>query len=246
MSQHLAGKIALVTGASGGIGRAIAVRLAAAGADIIVHYAHGQARAEETARLIAEGGGKARLLQADLSDLSAVPRVVDACQSGLDILINNAGIARGHTLAATTHEEFEAVFATNVRGTFFLTQGLLPHISDGGAIINISSMVSVVAYPTTISYSMSKAAINAFSRSLAADLGPRKIRVNAVAPGATDSDFLSSIKDNAAVLAHINAVTALGRLGAPEEIASVVEFLVSPAGAWVTGQVIQASGGMHL
>lgn len=246
MAADIAGKTALVTGASGGIGRAIALQLAQAGADVIVHYANGQDRAEETVRLITGAGGRARSAQADLRSAAGVRALVAASGQGIDILVNNAGVARGQTLEETTEEDFDTVFSTNVRGVFFLTQALLPHLNDHASIINISSMVSIVAYPSVIAYSMSKAAQNAFTLSLAAHLAPRGIRVNGIAPGATDSDFLSGIKDNAQVMGAITGMTAFGRLGTPDEIARAVTFLASPDGAWITGQVIQVSGGMHL
>lgn len=244
--MDLNGKAALVTGASGGIGRAIALHLAAAGAYVLVHYASGRQRAGDVVGEITGAGGRARSVQADLRDAAGVQALVAECGEGLDILVNNAGIARGQTLEATTAEDFDEMFATNVKAVFFLTQALLPRVRDGGAIINISSMVSIVAYPSVIAYSMSKAAQNAFTRSLAAHVGTRGIRVNGVAPGATDTDFLSGIKDNDAVMSGIKAVTAFGRLGTPDEIAQAVTFLAAPQSAWITGQVLQASGGMHL
>jgi len=246
MSKDLVGKHAFVTGASGGIGRAIALSLAEAGARVSVHFSSGAERAAETASLIQDVGGEATVVQADLRDPVAHAALVESLVGPVDILVNNAGIACGSTLAATSIEDYDRVFDTNVRGVFFLTQALLGRIPDGGVIINISSMVSLHAYPSVNAYSMSKAAVNAFTRSLAADLGPRGIRVNAVAPGATDSDFLASIRDNAQVMSAIAGQTAFGRLGQPGEVAQVVRFLASPAGAWITGQVIQASGGMHL
>lgn len=246
MTCTFKGKTALVTGASGGIGRAIAVLLGQGGADVIVHYATGRDRAEETATLVRAASGTAKLIQADLRQSAGVREVADACGTRLDILVNNAGVARGHSLEHTEEGDFDTVFETNVRSVFFLTQALLPKMKAGASIVNISSMVSIVAYPSTISYAMSKAALNSFTRSLAADLGPRGIQVNAVAPGATDSEFLKSIRDNPEIMAGICAATAFGRLGTPEDIAHAVAFLASPDSGWITGQVLQASGGMHL
>lgn len=246
MSDKLTGKNALVTGASGGIGRAIALHLAKEGASVAVHYGRGRDRAEETLRLITEAGGSGRLVEADLRNIADIQRVAAGFAGGIDILVNNAGVARGQTLKHTTEDEFDTVFDTNVKATFFLTQALLPMLRTGASIINISSMVSIVAYPSTISYSMSKAALNHFTRSLAADLAARGIRVNGIAPGATDSEFLSGIRDNEAVMQGIASVTAFGRLGTPDEIAQAVAFVAAPESAWITGQVIQVSGGMHL
>ncbi|WP_263973952.1 SDR family NAD(P)-dependent oxidoreductase [Sphingomonas aliaeris] len=213
---------------------------------MIVHYANGRERAEETVHLITEAGGSARCAHADLRDTSGIRSLVATSGPCIDILVNNAGMGLQRTLEHTTEDDFDTIFSTNVRGAFFLTQALVPTISDHGAIINISSMVSMVAYPSVIAYAMSKAAQNAFTLSLAADLAPRGIRVNGVAPGATDSDFLSGIKDNDQMMAAIKGLTAFGRLGTPDDIARAVTFLASPDNSWITGQVIQVSGGMHL
>ncbi|WP_455959529.1 SDR family NAD(P)-dependent oxidoreductase [Methylorubrum aminovorans] len=246
MSANISGKTALVTGASGGIGRAIAQHLAAAGAEIVVHYGSGHDRAEETVRLVTTAGGKARSVQADLSKTSDIEKLAGECAGGLDILVNNAGIARGYTIDHTSEEDFDSVFSTNVKGIFFLTKAILPRLNSGASIVNISSMVSIAAYPAYLAYGMSKSAVNSFTRSLAAELGPRGIRVNAIAPGATDTEFVSSVRDNPEIMAGINAATALGRMGTPDEIARAVTWVASPEGGWITGQVIQVSGGMHL
>jgi 3-oxoacyl-[acyl-carrier protein] reductase len=164
----------------------------------------------------------------------------------LDILVNNAGVGFAGGLADTSESEFDRLLDTNIRAPFFVVQAALPKFRDGGAIVNISSMVSIVAYPGCIAYALSKAALNSFTRSLAAELGPRRIRVNAVAPGATDTKFIGDLMQDPKIVAALNAAAALGRVGQPEDIAPVVEFLVSPAGAWINGQVVQASGGMHL
>jgi len=250
MTNTLEGKTALVTGASRGIGRAIALRLAKAGARIAVHYGHAEAAAQETATAITQAGGTAIIVGADLQKVAAIDAMFASLDEqgfgSFDILVNNAGLGHGATLAETTEADFDRLFATNVKGPFFVTQSALPRLRDGGAIINISSMVSIVAYPSTIAYAASKAALNSFTKSLAADLGPRRIRVNAVAPGATETDFGGGIMHVEQFATALAGMTALGRLGQPEDIASVVEFLASPAGTWITGQIIQASGGMHL
>lgn len=244
-NQKLAGKLALVTGASGGIGKAIAIQLAEAGAKVIVHYSGNKAAADMTVAAITERGGSALSVQANLRDSSAIDHLVEQIEA-LDILVNNAGVADGADLAGTTRDQYDAVFDTNVKAMFFLTQALLPKLRDGGSIINTSSTVSIAAYPDYIVYSMSKTAVNGFTRSLAAGLAKRQITVNAVLPGATDTDFLNSVRDIPGVLDAIASQAALGRLGTPDDIASVVTFLASPEGHWITGQLIQANGGMHL
>jgi NAD(P)-dependent dehydrogenase (short-subunit alcohol dehydrogenase family) len=246
----LAGKTALVTGASIGIGRAIALRLANAGARVAVHYNTHRGSAEDTVAEIESAGGEAIAVGADLKHTAEIEALFQALDrhgfDPLDILVNNAGIGLGGSLADTAEADFDRVIATNVKGPFFVAQAALPRLRDGGAIVNISSMVSVTAYASCIAYALSKAALNSFTRSLAADLGPRRIRVNAVAPGGTDTDFTGGALKTPQLIQILEGMTAFGRVGQPDDIAAVVEFLVSPGGAWITGQVIQASGGMHL
>jgi NAD(P)-dependent dehydrogenase (short-subunit alcohol dehydrogenase family) len=250
MTQKLTNKTALVTGASGGIGRAVALYLAHAGARVAVHYGSNHRAALETLAAIEAAGGSAFPLGADLRDGDQRQALLEQLdQQGvdqLDILVNNAGIGLMGHIDQTAEEDFARVFDTNVKGAFFLTQALLPRLRDGGAIINVSSVVALSAYPACIAYSMSKAALNAFTRSLASELGPRRIRVNAVAPGATDTAFIGDLSLHPDARAALESATAFQRLGQPEEIASVVAFLASPGGAWITGQIVTASGGMHL
>jgi NAD(P)-dependent dehydrogenase (short-subunit alcohol dehydrogenase family) len=254
MAQLLDGKVALVTGASRGIGRAISLRLAEQGALVAVHYGSDMASAEQTVKAIEEIGGAAFPVAADLFRDGAIEQLIDVLHkelaarsaSGLDILVNNAGIGMMATLSATDDVIYDRLFAINVRGMFFLTRSVLPLLRDGGRIVNLSSMVSVAAYPGCIAYAMTKASVNSFTRSLAAELGARGITVNAVAPGATATDFIGTLSENEGFMNAIRAQTALGRIGEPRDIAGVVSFLVSPAGQWITGQLIQASGGMHL
>jgi len=250
MAGQLAGKTALVTGGSRGIGRAIAVRLASEGATIALHYGTQATAAHETVAEIAAAGGTAHAIPADLSQEDAAAALFaafdDTGLSGLDILVNNAGIGTMASLAETDAALFDGHFAVNVRAPFFVTQAALPRLRDGGRIVNISSMVSVAAYAACIAYAMTKASINSFTRSLAAELGPRKITVNAVAPGATRTNFIDPLVGIDGFMDAISAQTALGRIGEATDIADVVAFLVSPQGGWITGQLIQASGGMHL
>lgn len=245
---------ALVTGASGGLGREIAARLARDGMLVIAHYGRDAAGADETVSRIEAAGGRAVALGADLADLDAIGALFDGVGSALaehgigslDVLVNNAGVGGGGAIANVDEAAFDRLFDTNVKGTFFVTQHALERLSDGASIVNISSMVSRAAYPGSIAYGMSKAALNAFTVSLAAALGARGITVNAIAPGATETPFIRAVMDDRARVESIVAGTPLGRLGRPDDISGVVSFLASEDGAWVTGQIIEASGGMHL
>lgn len=252
--SSLQGKAALVTGASRGIGRAIATRLAADGALVAVHYGQRREGAEETVRMIEAAGGAAFVVGADVTRPDAIEALFSELTTELaargheaiDVLVNNVGIGGGGSIAAMTEADFDRLFATNVKGTFLVTQQALPHLRDGGRVINISSMVSLAAYPGSIAYAMTKAALNSFTLSLAADLARRGITVNAVAPGATATDFIAPLLADAKAAAFYAKAAALGRIGEPAEIAGVVAFLASSDGGWITGQIIQASGGMHL
>lgn len=247
-------KVAFVTGASRGIGRAIALKLAGDGLIVGVHYGQNADGADETVRLIEEAGGTAFRLGGDLADSNAIAALTADLDKvlarfgvgALDVLVNNAGIGSGRTIGDVSIEELDQLLAVNIRGVFLLTQALAPRITDGGRIVNITSMVGLAAYPGSIAYAMTKAAQNSFTTSLAAELGPRGITVNAVAPGATDTDFIAAIMARPELAQFYADKAALGRIGTPDDIASVVGFLVSSAGGWLTGQILQASGGMHL
>jgi 3-oxoacyl-[acyl-carrier protein] reductase len=254
VTASLNGKTALVTGASRGIGQAIAIALAQAGAVVGVHYAGYRDGAEETLRLIHEAGGRAFIVQAAFGNDGAIASLVDQLQrglaetgySGLDILVNNAGVGAMASITDTDEALLDQLLAVNVKAPFMLTRAVLPILRDGGRVINISSMVSVAAYSACIAYAMSKSAVNSFTTSLAVELGARGITVNAIAPGATNTDFIGSLRDDAPFMAAISNMTVLNRIGEPTDIASVAVFLASAAGGWMTGQVLQASGGMHL
>jgi NAD(P)-dependent dehydrogenase (short-subunit alcohol dehydrogenase family) len=251
MAKTLAGKTALVTGASRGIGRAIACRLAADGAYVICHYGARQAGAEETARLIREGGGEGAVVGGEIREPAAIEAMfgeVDRLLAGrpLDILVNNAGIGGGGAIDELSEAILDDLFDTNVKGTVLVTQKALPRVPQGGRVINVSSMVGLAAYPKSIAYAMTKAALNSFTRSLAVQEGERGVTVNAVAPGATDTDFIAGLLAVPQLASFYAKAAALGRIGQPEDIAAVVAFLASAEAGWITGQVIQASGGMHL
>ena len=255
MPRDLGGKTALVTGASRGIGAAIAGHLAARGAMVAVHYSASADQAAEVVGRIEELGGTAFALKADLADPVEAQALFETLDDQLgrrrgkpylDILINNAGRGRGSGFADTSEQVFDQIFDVNVKGLFFMCQQALTRLRDGGRVINITSVSARGAHPARPVYSASKLAANSLTWSLAAELAPRKITVNAIAPGAVATDLLAqSLKDPAFEQAMI-ATTAFGRLGEPDDIAAAVGLLVGDGGAWITGQIIEASGGMRL
>ncbi len=253
--MSLQGKIAFVTGASRGIGRAIAVRLAKDGALAVVNYQKNAEAAVAVVREIEGAGGEALAVQGDVGSVAGIRQLFQALDGELtrrrgsnqfDILVNNAGIGRGGTVETTSEEIFDELMAVNVKGSFFVTQAALPRLRDGGRVINLSSALSRHAYPRMTAYSMGKAAINHFTVILAADLGRRGITANCIAPGLTVTDFTAPIRQDPNVVEGVSANTALGRLGEAEDIAGVAAFLASDDARWVTGQYIEASGGAGL
>ncbi len=244
----LTGRTALVTGASRGIGRAIAQRLAADGARVAVHYGTNDKAAEECVAAI--GADRAFAVGAELSEPDAVETLlarVDEEFDGLDILVNNAAIPTSGDLERATTEEFDRIFAVNVRAPFFLIQQALPRMRDGGRIINIGSVVSThVASPELITYAMSKGALDVLGRTLAKMLGPRGITVNTVAPGVIATDANAVWLQYPEVSAAAARRAALGRVGEPRDVADVVAFLASEDARWITGDTIEVSGGINL
>ncbi|GHK00950.1 oxidoreductase [Streptomyces sp. Y2F8-2] len=244
----LAGRTALVTGASRGIGRGIAERLARDGARVAVHYGRNEAAAKETVAAIEAAGGSAFALGVELGlpgDAQALWEAFDRHADGLDILVNNAGIGGARPLSEIEEEEYDKVFAVNVKAPFFIVRRGLDRLRDGGRVINISSGLSrTAAMPQQIAYAMTKGALDVFTRDLSKLLGHRGITVNSVAPGIIDTDntaeLLHGTQDGAAWAASISA---LGRVGTPADVADVVAFLASDAGRWVTGSWVDATGG---
>ncbi|WP_029416958.1 SDR family oxidoreductase [Brevundimonas bacteroides] len=250
---QISNKVALVTGASRGIGRAIAERLAADGATVAVHYGNSADAAREVVSGIEAKGGKAFAVQGDVrkvDGISALFAAVDAelagrGLSGLDILVNNAGLASYDGFAETSEATFDDLFDTNVKGLFFVAQHALPRLKENGRIINLSSIVARTYFAGIPAYSATKGAVNTLTKHWAAELGARGITVNAVAPGAIETDMSAWLKSEEGAQ-NAFAIQALKRVGQPTDIASVVAFLAGPDGAWVSGEIIEAAGGSKL
>ncbi|MEV6969273.1 SDR family oxidoreductase [Hamadaea sp. NPDC051192] len=252
----LEGKIALVTGGSRGIGRAIAERLARDGATVGVAYARDEAAASETVERIRKDGGLAFAVCAELGrhgDATRLWAAFDAAgkdhvpDGKLDIIVNNAAIGRSAALTSLTEDGFDEVFAVNVRAPFFIVQQGLSRLRDGGRIINISSGAASLAMPEIIAYGATKGALDTFTLNLAKELGPRGITVNSVAPGIVDTDTNAGwLRGNPQAEAYAASLAALGRVGQPEDVADIVAFLASNDARWVTGRVVDATGGAGL
>jgi 3-oxoacyl-[acyl-carrier protein] reductase len=244
-TQKLSGKIALVTGASRGIGRAIARRLSLDGAAVAVNYISNANSAAETAAEIKAGGGDAIALQADVSKLEDIHRLFDQTIEHfgrIDILINNAGIRISKNVADIDEAEYDRLFAINVKGTFFACQLAARQLSAGGRIVNISSAVTRMMLPGYSIYAASKGAVDQITRVLAKELGGRHITVNAVAPGPVDTELFRDGKSGEQIQ-QMAQMAALGRIGEDEDIADAVAFLVSDDARWITGQTIHVNGG---
>ena len=243
----LDGKVALVTGASRGIGRAVALRLASEGAKVAINFAGSTAKAEEVKAEIEAKGGQAILVQANVADKEAVAAMVDKVVeafSQIDILVNNAGITRDGLLARMKEEDFEAVVDTNLKGVFYCTKAVakLMMKSRSGRIVNMASVVGLTGNAGQTNYAASKAGVIGFSKSAAKELAARGITVNMVAPGFIATDMTDAMTDKAkeAVLGTI----PLKREGTPEDVANAVLFLVSDSASYITGQIVNVDGGM--
>jgi 3-oxoacyl-[acyl-carrier protein] reductase len=250
MSQKLAGKVAVVTGASKGIGAAIAKQLADDGAAVVVNYSSSKEGADRVVAEIAASGGRAIAVQANVADQAEIKRLFAETKKAfdrLDVLINNAGIYEFAPLEEVTAEHFHRQFDLNVLGLLFASQEAVKLFGRaGGSIVNISSVAADAAPPNTSVYSATKAAVNAVTYSLAQELGPRKIRVNAVNPGMVETEGTHSagITDSE-FRKELQARTPLGRIGRPEDVAPAVAFLASDDAAWITGETLYISGGQR-
>ncbi|MDB5308181.1 MAG: gdhI [Gemmataceae bacterium] len=247
---RLAGKVAIVTGGSRGIGAAIARRLAADGAKVVVNYAHSQGAAEAVVAEIRKAGGAAEAVKADVGNPAEIPGLIAAATKHfgrLDILVNNAAVMQRTFLPDVTAEVIDAHFNVNVRGYLLCAKEAAAVIPPGGCIINVSSAISRMAYPGAVVYTATKGAIDVMTRVLAAELGPKGIRVNAIVPGSTRTDMNSekSGKTKEEERQEEQA-TALRRIGEPEDIADAAAFLASDDARWVTGTWLDVSGGIRL
>jgi 3-oxoacyl-[acyl-carrier protein] reductase len=245
----LTGKVAVVTGASKGIGAAIAEEFAREGASVVVNYSSSGTEAEAVVKKIKAAGGKAKAVRADVSKPVEAKELVKAAVDEfgkVDILVNNAGVYEFLPLEAITEQHFDRMFDLNVRGLVFATQAAAGAFGEaGGSVINISSVASLLAPPFASVYSATKGAVDVLTKSLAAELGPKKVRVNALLPGPVETEGTKNMAEFEPMVAQTLPRTPLGRVGQPHDIATVASFLASEDAGWITGQIIQAAGGLR-
>jgi 3-oxoacyl-[acyl-carrier protein] reductase len=244
--MRLDGKVALVTGASRGIGRAIAMRLGKDGASVVVNYSGNHESARETVSAIEAMSARAVAVQGDVGKVGDIELLFDVAFEHfgrLDILVNNAGVMFNKPVADVVEEEFDRIFAVNVKGTFFACQQAAKRMADGGRIINFSSSTTAMMLPTYGAYVATKGAVEQMSHVLAKELGSRGITVNVISPGPTDTELFGQGKSEQDKQ-RFAQIAALGRLGQPKDIAGVVALLVSDDASWITGQNIRANGGI--
>ena len=250
MSQKLAGKVAIVTGASKGIGAGIAKQLAAEGASVVVNYSSSKEGADRVANEIKKDGGKATVVKADVSKAAEVDRLFEETRKAygrLDILVNNAGVYEFSPIADVTEEHYYKQFDLNVLGLLLASRKAADYFGpEGGSIVNISSVVSSLAPPNSAVYSGTKGAVDAITRTLANELGPRKIRVNAINPGMVVTEGVQAAGfDNGDFRKEIESRTPLGRIGQVEDVAPAAVFFASPDASWITGETLVVSGGIR-
>lgn len=248
-------KVVIVTGGSRGLGKDMVRRIAGRGTDVIFTYQSNSAAADELVAEVEGMGRRVAALQLDVGDAATFDAFVEKVREVLsdwdtdkfDFLINNAGIGVHASIAETTEEQFDQLMDVHVKGPFFLTQKLLPLMADGGRIVNVSTGLTRITIPGSGAYASAKGAVEVMTRFMAAELGPRRISVNTIAPGAIETDFRGgAVRDNPEVNQAIASDTALGRVGLPEDIGGVVASLLSPEMGWVNAQRIEVSGGQHL
>ena len=249
-------KIALITGANRGIGRSAALHLARDGVDIILTYRSHADEAEAVVAEVAALGRSAVALRLDVGDVASFDVFAAAVREALaatwdrvtfDFLVNNGGMSRGGMIADVTEADVDALFDVHFKGVLFLTQKLLPLLADGGSIVNLSSGLARFTGPQRAAYGSIKGAVEVLTRYMAAELGPRGITVNVIAPGAVATDFSGGlVRDNAEVREHITSLTALGRHAVADDIGPVIASILRDDNHWVTGQRIEVSGGLHL
>lgn len=243
--KKLTGKVALVTGSSRGIGKTIAEELALNGAKVIINYAGNSEKANEVVAGIKQQGGEATAVQADISRVAEVESLFQKAMEAygkIDILVNNAGIMITKPITAITEEDFDKIFAVNVKGTYFACQQAARHMADNGRIINFSTSVAGMMFPAYSIYAGTKGAVEQFTRQLAKEFGPKGITINAVAPGPVNTELFTvgKTKEQIETLTKMNA---FGRLGETEDIAKVVLCLAGQESQWITGQTIRVNGG---
>ena len=249
-------KMALITGGSRGLGRAGALALAAEGCDVVITYHSNKEAADSLVKEVEWAGQQALAMQLDTAAIDSFDAFVANLthqltnkfgRNSIDYLVNNAGVGINAPFADTTLEQVDSLLNMHVKGPYFLTQSLLPVIADGGAILNVSSGLSRFCFPGYSAYGMAKGAVEVMTRYMAKELGPRKIRVNTLAPGAIETDFRGGeVRDNQALNQAIASQTALGRVGLPDDIGGAIATLLSEKSYWINGQRIEASGGMML
>lgn len=249
-------KVALVTGGSRGLGRDMAIQLAKKGFDVVITYNSNISEANNVVNEINATGKKAKSIQLNVADFKSLDAFVSAIKTSLKedfgtehlfALVNNAGVGTYTSIADTSEEVFDNMVNIHLKAPYFITQKLLATLSNGGSIVNISSGLARFSYPNYAPYAIMKASIESFSRYLAQELGNRNIRVNTIAPGAIATDFGGgAVRDNAELNAMIASSTALGRVGLPDDIGSVVAFLCSEDAKWINAQRIEVAGGVHI
>ena len=248
MSQRLTGKVAVVTGASKGIGASIAKHLAAEGAAVVVNYASSREGADRVVAEITGKGGRAVAVQGDVSRQDDIRRLFAETKKAfgrLDVLVNNAGVYEFAPLEGITAENFNKQFGLNVLGLILTTQEAVKHFGDGGSVVNISSVVGKLALPGATVYSATKAAVDSITRTLSAELGPKKIRVNAVNPGMVETEGNYTAKEGSDFRKGVEEKTPLGRIGQVDDIAPAVVYFASDDSKWVTGETLYIAGGFR-